>query len=65
MNRRFTEVRIGQLCPGGHFSSGTTGQSVCKGTDSLGGPQNHSLWLVCGVTTGESGLSLECGFWQQ
>lgn len=38
---------------------------MCKGADSLGDPQNHSMWLVCGVTVGELGLSLECGFWQQ
>lgn len=65
MNRRFTEVHVGRLCPGRHFSSGKTGESVCKDTDSLGDPRNHSMWLVCGVTVGELGLSLECGFWQQ
>lgn len=65
MNRRFTEVRVGWLCPGGHFSSGKTGESVCKGTDSLGGPWNLSVWLVCGVTVGQLGLNLEYEFQQQ
>lgn len=65
MNRRFTEVRVGRLRPGGHFSPGKTGESVCKGTDSLGGSWNHSVWLVWGVTVGQLGLSLEYGFRQQ
>lgn len=57
-------MHVGRLCPGGHFSSGKTGESVRKAQiSSLGDPQNHSVWLVW-VTVGELGLSLECGFWQ-